>query len=132
MQDYQEYIQAWRKRLKQEALWATERKRKALAAAERMISVLLEEYKVREVYLFGSLIIPEKSFTSNSDIDLAVSGLSVKEYFKVWRELESMSEFRIDLIDIDRCAENFRQIILMEGKVYEGYDPTLSTVEQGN
>lgn len=50
-----------------------------LEQAKQMASLLKEEFAVKEVFLFGSLLTP-KPIHLNSDIDLAVRGLSRDHY----------------------------------------------------
>lgn len=129
MPDYQEYIQAWRERFQTETNLGVERKRQALEVAEKIAVLLFEKYRVREVYVFGSVVLPDKPFTEHSDIDIAVSGLSGADFFKAWRDLESVGSFRVDLHELENCSEGFRQIIQSYGRRYTGNDPTLSEAQ---
>ena len=79
-------------------------------------SALIKKYKAKEVYLIGSVIIPDKEFSINSDIDLAVSGISPEDFYRIWREIEALSKFKVDLIDLDHCSQEFRQKVLAEGR----------------
>jgi predicted nucleotidyltransferase len=125
MPDYQEYIQAWRERFEVEAALGLERKQKALEAAEGMAELLFDKYGVSAVYVFGSVILPDKPFTGHSDIDVAVADLSNADFFKAWRDLESISGFRVDLFDLEHCVEGFREIILSQGRRYTRNGSTL-------
>lgn len=127
MKEYQTYIRAWQKRFEQEDLLAAERKKEARVVADRIASGLIRNYKVKDVYLFGSVIIPDKSFSVDSDIDMGVSGLPAEEFYKVWREIESLSEFRIDLIDLDHCSPEFRMKVLAEGMRYRTDEEPISS-----
>jgi uncharacterized protein len=132
MPDYQEYIQAWQERFEYEAFQAAERKKKALEAAKKMAGLLLKKYMVSAVYVFGSVVLPDKPFTEASDIDIAVSGLAVSDFFKAWRELESLTDFRVDLLELEHCPADFRPIILSQGRCYTANDPAISKAWPGD
>ena len=119
MKEFESYIKVWRERFKQESILAIKRKNEARIAAERMASVLIEKYKAKEVYLVGSVIIPDKEFSINSDIDLGVSGISPEDYYRIWKDIEALSKFKVDLIDLDRCSQEFRQKVLAEGRRFQ-------------
>ena len=57
---------------------------------------------VQEVYITGSIIIPYK-FTSHSDIDIAVRGLSAVDYFPVLSRLEECLLRTIEIIELEKC-----------------------------
>ena len=73
----------------------------ALAAVRRAILECVQGYpSVRRIYLFGSVVRPE-AFRRDSDVDVAVEGIGVAEYFDLWRHLEHAApEWTIDLRDI--------------------------------
>ena len=65
--------------------------------------------------LFG-LLAHVAWFTSDSDIDLAVEGLSGQDYWEAWRLLEEMIGYRpVDLVDIETVGESRRQAIERSG-----------------
>ncbi|HBG15434.1 MAG TPA: DNA polymerase subunit beta [Firmicutes bacterium] len=132
MKDYQPYIQAWQERFKQDVILAVKRKRDAQIVAERMVSILLRKYKVKEVYLFGSVIIPDKEFSIGSDIDLGVSGLSTEDFYQAWNEIETLSEFEVDLIDLDHCSPEFRIKVLSEGRRYQTDEKPILSLDERN
>ena len=76
--------------------------REAYIAARKCAHILYDKYRVRRVYLIGSLANPE-DFHERSDIDLAVEGLPSHLYFKalaeLWRELPAGLE--LDLIPLE-------------------------------
>jgi predicted nucleotidyltransferase len=104
MQDYQTYIQAWRKR------WAKEeRERRARAEQPRQVAKvcaqrLVKRHRVKRVYLFGSLL-SQDLVHSGSDIDLAVEGLEGDVYFRaladLWRLLPPGAE--LDLVPLEQA-----------------------------
>ncbi|KAF2959869.1 DNA polymerase subunit beta [Thermotoga sp. 38H-to] len=100
---------------------------KILKEAKRVAEVLRERYGVRRVVLFDSLakyLRRTGKFTERADIDLAVEGLLKEKYFKVLSEINRLSEFEIDLSDLEGCPEFLKRLIEREGiEIEERTDP---------
>ena len=73
------------------------RRQQALEIAKIAAEILKKEFGAEKIILFGSLL--NDNFHENSDIDLAVFGLSEKQYFKAVARLISLSEFEFDLVE---------------------------------
>lgn len=97
-----------------ESLLARERKARAerearrlaaLEAARQAVLDCVPGYpSVRRAYLFGSVVRPG-AFRQDSDVDIAVEGIGVAEYFSLWRDLEHVTpNWVIDLRDITRSS----------------------------
>jgi len=97
-----------------ESLLARERKARAerearrltaLKAARQAVLECVPGYpSVRRAYLFGSVVRPG-AFRRDSDVDVAVEGIGVAEYFALWRDLErAASDWTIDLRDVTRTS----------------------------
>ena len=84
--------------------------KKLLDAAE-----YLKSLGAKEIILFGSLA--DGTFDHNSDIDLAVSGISPKAYFTAVAILPALIEWKIDLVAIDHTRKDFAAYIRKYGKV---------------
>jgi predicted nucleotidyltransferase len=56
---------------------------------------VLEKYKIRKAFLFGSVL--RGSTHLSSDIDLYVEEVSAGDYWTLWRELEEAAQLSIDL-----------------------------------
>lgn len=70
-------------------------------------------------YFFGS-ILRKGNFKRNSDVDIAVEGLSCERYFELWRELEEELKITIDLRPV---TEALTQTIALTGqKIYDRKD----------
>ena len=83
-----------------------------LHQAARAAEFLRKEYRVQDVYLFGSLLEPEWVHT-HSDIDLAVTGLPEEYFYKAVGELLDLVEgFEVDVVDLDHCNESIRHRIM--------------------
>lgn len=69
----------------------------------------------REVILFGSL--SDGTFDDISDIDLAVSGISPRSYFKAIASLPSIMGWKVDLVTMDYISKELKERIRKEGKI---------------
>jgi len=74
---------------------------------------ILKENGAKEVFIFGS--IANGKFNQDSDIDIAVKGLSEKEFFRIASILMFELENEIDLIDLDDIENRFSQMLLKVG-----------------
>ncbi len=85
---------------------------------EKKLTIAIEYLKsigCREVILFGSLAngIADES----SDIDLAVTGISPRTYFKTVAVISSIVEWKVDLITMDYIPKDFEERIRKEGRI---------------
>ncbi len=98
--------QAWKNRAMDES-----RLHRAWQTAYEVAALLYEQFDTIQVIAFGSLTEP-MWFTTKSDIDLAVSGLSSKDYDKAWTMVfDFRSEFKIDCVNFDTSEGLFRERI---------------------
>ncbi len=85
--------------------------------SKRMADLLYQTYKVKKVYLIGSLLKFE-FFHSHSDIDLVVEGLRAEDYFSAVVELEKITNGEpFHLIDINDVSQEFKSKIINTGKL---------------
>jgi len=94
------------------------------AAAERAVTeavrrVIVDFPSVRRVFLFGSITRPN-GFRADSDIDVAIEGLGVADYFAIWRAIERAApDWLIDVRDITQPSD-FAERVRATGKlIYE-------------
>jgi predicted nucleotidyltransferase len=66
-----------------------------------------------KIYLFGSFA--EGRGKTNSDIDIAVCGISNKEFFKAVATLPFIVKHRVDLVDFDDLPSNYQESIESNG-----------------
>lgn len=99
------------------------------AAAERAVTEAVRRVvagfpTVRRVFLFGS-ITRENAFRADSDVDVAIEGLGVADYFPIWRAIEEAApEWAIDVRDIT-LPSTFADRVRTTGKlIYERLNPT--------
>ena len=82
---------------------------RAWQTAYRVAAMLYEDFGATRVAVFGSLA-GREWFSPRSDIDIAVWGLPNRAYFRAVSETIGFStEFKIDLVDFERCKGDFRK-----------------------
>ncbi len=111
--EWMRYLEAHRRRFAPPKPTATERRtrERLLARARRAAALLKERFGVRRVVLFGSLA-DDVWFRTDSDVDLAVEGLSAEDYWEAWRLVEDVIQERpVDLIEIERAGESLQRVI---------------------
>ncbi len=77
---------------------------------DKAIEILKEE-GCEEIYLYGS--IAEDRFDEESDIDLAVKGISSGDFFRVLGRLMLELDHPVDLVDLDK-DEDFSRFLKEE------------------
>lgn len=88
----------------------------ALNVARRLKDILVKEFKVDKVILFGS-ILQEDRFNRYSDIDLAVAGLAKRYFFRAFARLMMESEFEVDLKPVEDLERGMIGKSIMKGEV---------------
>lgn len=87
----------------------------AWAKARQAAEVLKKSYTAKRVILFGSLL-DKDVFDSNSDIDIAVSGIPDRKFYEaVGIIMQVVFPFKVDLVDINECRESIKRTIESEG-----------------
>ena len=113
--------QLWKKRTMDEGLL-----HRAWQTAYSAATLLYEEFDATQVVVFGSLTEP-MAFTKQSDIDIAVSGLSKEAYDKAWSAIWDFKPgFKIDIINFDTSKGLFRERIKSQAiRIEKGQPPLL-------
>ncbi len=75
----------------------------------------LKSIGCKEIVLFGSLA--DGTADRSSDIDLAVSGISPRTYFRTIAEISSIVGMKVDLVTIDYISKEFKEKIQKEGRI---------------
>jgi len=100
----------------QETQLKLQRWERSLSVAQNAAAFLRTQLQVDQVFCFGS-ILDRNSFTLTSDIDLAVQNLDPEQFFTTVAQLQDLDpEFKIDLVDLDRCPLSLKNLILTDGK----------------
>jgi predicted nucleotidyltransferase len=112
-------LAAYRKSLKQRQQIkkpVSSRIQKAHALAQQAASILKDQFGVKKVALFGSVVNPSL-FHAKSDVDLAVWGLSGRTYFQAVGVLQALDkDFKIDLISFDEAPLSLQEVIQRDGE----------------
>jgi predicted nucleotidyltransferase len=111
------YIEAARRRsaTKLESPSYKAQREQLLVRVRKVAAALKERFGARRVVLFGSLA-HEAWCMPDSDVDLAVEGLTAEGFWQAWRLAEELiSDRPVDLIDIETVGESMRRAINRHG-----------------
>jgi predicted nucleotidyltransferase len=112
-EEYKQYREAWIRRYRgeEDALF---RKKEHLLRKVKLCAKALKALGGTRVVLFGSLATGR--FRKDSDIDIAVEGLSVDAYFKALGMLEEkLDTVHFDLVDMKEATPSVKKRIQREG-----------------
>jgi len=83
----------------------------------KIIKKIIQNYNPKRIYQWGSLVNREH-FSEISDIDIAIEGItSAKEIFQLYGDIMDMTDFSIDLIQLEKIEPEFSELIKQKGKV---------------
>ncbi|MFZ5910753.1 MAG: nucleotidyltransferase family protein [Chloroflexota bacterium] len=95
---------------------ADSRFQKASDIASRAAIILKRDFGVKKVLVFGSLVHPHL-FHAHSDIDLAVWGLTGRDYYRAVGILQGLDpDISVDIIAFEEASKSMQETILREGK----------------
>ena len=80
---------------------------------EKIIAIS-KEFGAEKVLLFGSCL---EDIESAQDIDIAVSGIKPREFFKYYGKVSMTVDDEVDIIDLDDIREHLCKRILSKGRV---------------
>ncbi|MDP2681984.1 MAG: hypothetical protein Q8P28_04135 [Deltaproteobacteria bacterium] len=112
------YKKGWELIERREKVLQEKRRAEALKIAEDLKDILVQEFKVSRVILFGA-VLKKHGFDMDSDIDIAVEGLAKKSYFKAVARLMMQSQFPVDLKPMEDVRESVRKRIAKGVALYE-------------
>lgn len=98
-------------------LEAVRRRRKRIdEALPRIVAALSAFPNVQRAILFGS--VARGDVAADSDIDIAVEGLSPADYVRLWLRIEEAAGgVSFDLVELDKVSSWLRDVIVEEGAV---------------
>lgn len=73
-----------------------------------------KEFEAERVLLFGSSL---EDVESAKDIDVAVSGIKPREFFKYYGRVCMAVDDEVDIVDLDDVREHLHKRILSKGKI---------------
>lgn len=114
---YSEFKKAWCKRIKQEEK-ALQKRQSLLFKRVRKCALELKKIGAKRIILFGSFATGR--FRKDSDVDIAVEGLSAKAYFKALGIVEEiLDDIPFDLIDLREALPSVAERIKKEGIIID-------------
>jgi len=113
-EDFSAYLPGIRQRWLAQQKARERRRQEAWEAAREMAALLRSRFGADQVIAFGSMLY-EGRFDERSDIDLAVSGIAPRAFFKAWAEAGRHCPFELDLVDLADCSPALRKLIEEEG-----------------
>jgi predicted nucleotidyltransferase len=88
----------------------------------RILEMIVQEYHPLRVWQWGSLL-DRSRFSEISDIDIAVEGVaSPSLFFEMYGKALEMSDFPLDLIDLDSIEVVHAESIRQRGRLVHGRD----------
>ena len=79
------------------------------------IARFLRQQGASRVVGIGSAFVPDRRFTTRSDIDLAVEGLPPERFFRASAKAAAMTTFELDIVPVESATDYLRQAIHDEG-----------------
>jgi uncharacterized protein len=98
----QQYILTAKARRQQGLVALEQRRLDGFEIAKTAAQILKTEFSASRVVIFGSLL--SQQFHETSDLDLAVWGLPERLYFKAVARLLSLSDFEVDLVEVQYAS----------------------------
>ncbi len=84
---------------------------------DKIVRMIIHKYSPKKIVQWGSLLHPEK-FDENSDIDIAVEGISEAErYFALLGDAMDLTRFSLDIVQLEKIEPEFAELILLKGKI---------------
>lgn len=86
-------------------------------------TMITEKYRPRRIYQWGSLL-NWKHFSEISDIDIGIEGnFNAETFFAMLKDIESITQFPVDLVDLNKINPLNAQTIRTKGKlIYDAKD----------
>ena len=102
-------------RLRRSQVEARRRARELRQWLPGLVDVLVRDFCVTRVVLFGSLVMDLAH--PNADIDLAVEGLAPERYFEALVRCEEVADCHVDLVPLEEAGFDLLRIIETQGEV---------------
>ena len=116
--DLRKYKKYWKEKILRSEVKKEKLRQDALKTAERLKDILIRDFSVKKVVIFGS-VLRKGNFDESSDIDLAVEGLPRNAFFTALARLIMESRFEVDLKPIEDTSALLRKRILQGKILYE-------------
>jgi predicted nucleotidyltransferase len=114
IEDAKRYLNRRREKEAKELRSRMEKAREDFSAITAMI---IRKYQPKRIYQWGSLL-TGNHFSEISDIDIGVEGIkSAEEFFSLYGDADEMTNFPVDIVEIDKIEPEFRDQIITSGKI---------------
>jgi len=111
----QGYRETLRRRGEKERRRRARRDKRARRVAQRAAALLRDQFGARRVAVFGSAAAEDFSHAP-LDVDVAVWGLSPTTHLEAVARLQNCSsDFKVDLIRMEDCPTELRNVVWVEG-----------------
>jgi uncharacterized protein len=118
----QNYIDYWRDRQARQKRQHQQLATQARQEVGLIADLLVKQYDVQRIVLFGSLV--RDRFVAESDIDLAVEGLPSASYFEILALVNQLASRWVDLKRWEDLYPHFQSRVIDTGEViYERKQP---------
>lgn len=115
-----DYLAYWHGHVVQQQTHNQQLRQQARNDVKRIVPMLVDTFGVIRIILFGSLV--KGTFTSESDIDLAVEGIPCDQYFAAMAAVNHVTHRWVDLKPLEDLLPHFRQRILTTGELIYARD----------
>lgn len=105
----------WKKRREDRRLRSRSLAEEAREDLRRVVQVLVQQYGVKRIILFGSLT--RGRFVPGSDIDLAVEGLRSADFYEAMAAVNRLTPLWVDLKPLEDLEPFFKKQVLRDGEV---------------
>jgi predicted nucleotidyltransferase len=109
----EKYLEYWRSRREKLHQRHQRLEREALLTVDKIKHTLINQFGARRIILFGSLA--KGRFREGSDIDVAVEGIPVADFFQALAAVNSQTRAWVDLKPWEDLEDHFRERILTTG-----------------
>jgi predicted nucleotidyltransferase len=92
----------------------------AMREALQMVDTLVKDFGATQIILFGSLAWGR--FAANSNIDLAVEGISPEHFFTALAAVSRLTDRWVELKPLEALEPHFHQRVLATGEVLYAQD----------
>jgi uncharacterized protein len=114
----QKYVDYWRDRQAQRHAESEVLARRAWADVATVSQRLRAEFGATQVIVFGSLV-QSDCFDDESDIDLAVAGVSAGDFFRAMAMANEVAHQWVDLKPLESLDAHFLEKVLRMGRVID-------------
>jgi predicted nucleotidyltransferase len=114
------YLAYWRDQLVEQQTRQRQLRQQVRSEITQIVSLLIDQFGAARIILFGSFV--KGTFTSESDIDLAVEGIAPARYFAALAAVNHLTGRWVDLKPLEAMSSHFRQRVLTTGEImYESH-----------